>query len=245
MVDFNNAAGRLYTILKDLKSKEKNMTIQHALAEMFNVDKNDIEQLLILNAEIVKLMEETKHLVLKQDVDHDLFLKPFVRIQRVFALGLNYQVQNTLEFLDPATMTGLEHCVELLSRTAKENKIDETVLQKLLDEIANLEKSTIESTIDEQLKTLILDNLSEIKKAIKLYWIHGAKGIEKAVKNTFGSVQYFTINNSNIEIKSEKDKKTVLDYISFIADLLSIVSLGLDIPMLKENISAFLLGAGK
>ena len=49
----------------------------------------------------------------------------------------------------------------------------------------------------------------------------------------------------HIEIKSEKDKKTVLDYISFIADLLSIVSLGLDIPMLKENISTFLLGAGK
>jgi hypothetical protein len=193
MVDFNNAAGRLYTILKDLKSKEKNMTIQHALAEMFNVDKNDIEQLLILNAEIVKLMEETKKLVLKQNVDHDLFLKPFVKIQRVFALGLNYQVQNTLEFLDPATMTGLEHCAELLSRTAKENKIEEATLQNLLHEISQLEENVSESAISDDLKSLILDNLLEIKRAIQYYKIHGVKGIEKAVKNSLGSAQFFTI----------------------------------------------------
>jgi hypothetical protein len=53
------------------------------------------------------------------------------------------------------------------------------------------------------------------------------------------------INNPTIEIKNEKAKKTILDYISFIADLLSIVSVGLNIPMLKENISTFLLGPGK
>ena len=245
MVDFNNAAGRLYTVLKDLKSKETNMTIQHALADMFNVDRNDIEQLLILNAEIVKLMEEAKELVLKQNVDHDLFLKPFVKIQRVFALGLNYQVQNTLEFLDPATMTGLEHCAELLSRTAKENIIEEATLQNLLHEISQLEKNVSESAINDDLKSLILDNLLEIKQAIQYYKIHGMKGIEKAVKNSLGSVQFFTFNNPVIEIKNEKAQKTVLDYISFIADLLSIVSVGLNIPMLKENISAFLLGAGK
>lgn len=245
MVDLNNAAGRLYTLLNRLRSTGKNTAIQHAWAEIFGVDKDDLDQIIILNAEIVKLTEETKNLILKQDVNHDLYLKPFIKIQRVFALSLGHQVQNALEFLDEATMVGLEHCAELLSRTAMENQIEESVLNDLLNEIARLEKSILESTISVELKALLLDSLLEIKKAILYYRIHGAKGIEKAVKNTFGSVNYYRINNLTTIINNEIDKKTLLDYVGFIADIISIVSAGMNIPLLKDNISNFLLGSGK
>jgi hypothetical protein len=245
MVDTNNTAGRLYTLLKQLKSKVKTTSIQHAWAEIFNLNKGDLGQILILNAETVKLMEETKNLILKQKVDHDLYLKPFAKIQRIFALSLEHQVQNALELLDEATMVGLEHCDELLSRTAIENQIEKSILEKLLNDIANLEKTVAESTLSDELKSLILDNLFEIKKAIDYYQIHGTQGIEKAVKNTFGSVQYFTINNPIINISNEADKKVIFDYTEFIANIITIVSAGLNAPLLVEKITDFLLGSGK
>jgi len=245
MVDFNNAAGRLYDLLKRLRSRGKTESIQHAWAGIFHIDKEDLDQIIILNAETVKLMERTKNLILKQKVNHDLYLKPFAKIQRVFALSLGHQVQNASELLDEATMVGLEHCAELLSRTARENQIEESVLLEFLNEISRLENSTLESTISDELKALILDNLLEIKRAIHHYQIHGAKGIEKAVKNTFGSVQYFTINNPIINTNNEADKKVIFDYTELIANIITIVSAGLNTPMLGEKIASFLIGSGK
>ncbi len=245
MVDFNNAAGRLYTLLNELRSKNKAMTIQHAFAEMFDVDKKDIEKLVALKTEIIQLTADAKQLILKQTVDHDLYLKPFIKIQRVFALGLDHPIQNIIELLDDSTMARLEHCAELLSRNVKESQIEDTVLQQLLNNIIDLEKSVAKSTLSDELKSLILDNLFEIKKSIDYYQIHGTQGIEKAVKNTFGSVQYFTINNPIINISNEADKKVIFDYTEFIANIITIVSAGLNAPLLVEKITGFLLGSGK
>jgi hypothetical protein len=243
MIGVNNPAGRLYLLLADIRSQPNDTTLQRAWAHALNIDEYDVSNLIVLIAEVVRLVEEVKGRIGNQNVDQSLYLKPFVKIQRVFTLSFGHQMTNAKEFLDDATMTGLEYCSELLARTTVEEAINADVLTELQADVDILIEKMLVANLPEDLKLLLLDCLQQIRQAILSYRIHGAKGIEAAIKTTIGSVHYYTMHAQE-QPTENYDKETFREFISFLEKVLSIVANALNINLMISGIVTRLLGPG-
>jgi len=242
----NNPAARLYLLLDAVRKKNKQIALQHAWAEVLGFNQGDLETYVLRMAEIVQLTEEIKSLIAKEEVDQSLYFKPFIKIQRLFSLAAGNTVEQALPFLDDGTMTGLEHCAELLARKFPEKEIEAETLKTVEAEVDALKERIIASTLDNALKMVILDSILDIQKAIGNYRIYGSRGVEKTIQNTMGAMQYFYLSgnqNVTLQVQAENDKKAIADYIDLLEKLLSIfTNLQLQLPLLTAVIGARLLG---
>lgn len=242
----NNPAGRLYLLLDAVRKQPKQTALQHAWADTLGFERGQQEVYVQKMAEIIQLTEEIKLLIAKEDVDQHLYFKPFIKIQRLFALGSGVAVEQALSHLDEGTMTGLEHCAELLARKFPEKEIEAETLKTVEAEVDALKERILASTLDNALKTVILDSIFEIQKAIGNYRVYGSRGVEKTIQNTMGAMQYFYLSgnqNITIQVQAENDKKAIADYIDLLEKLLSIfTNLQLQLPLLTAVIGARLLG---
>jgi hypothetical protein len=240
MVKANNPAGRLYLLLQELR-KQPGPPLQSAWANVLGIQ-DDTEQVLVLLVQVVNLVQETKNLILKQNVDHSLYLKPFIKIQQLLAVGLGSSVSGGTQYLDDTTMLGLEHCAELLSRQANEPIFESELLTRLQSEVDALLERVMDTQFSEELKVLILDNLNFIRNSILNYRIRGTKGIEDAIKNAMGSAHYFSIlSGQNADLKDEHSRQVVRDFTSLIEEILSIITNALGIAQLTAGVAIPLL----
>lgn len=242
----NNPAARLYLLLDAVRRQNQQTALQHAWAGVLGFNRDDLETYVVRLAEIVQLTEEIKALIAKEDVDQSLYFKPFIKIQRLFSLAAGNTVEHALAHLDEGTMTGLEHCAELLARKFPEKEVEPETLKVVEAEVDALKERILASTLDNALKTVILDSILDIHKAIGNYRIYGSRGVEKTIQNTMGAMQYFYLSgnqNITIQAQTENDKKAIVDYIDLLEKLLSIfTNLQLQLPFLTAAIGAHLLG---
>lgn len=240
----SNPAQRLYVLLDSIRSQDSVTPIRTAWAKAFNVQDDDIAGIVVGVADVVKLIEEIKVLIAGQEVDHNLYLRPFGKIQYIFALGWNDRVFSTKEYLDDVTMIGLEHCSELLSRVAGEQNIELEVLTQIQSDVDTLIERVLAASLPNNLEPLLLDSLHFVRQSILNYRIHGARGIESAIKNTLGSIQYYTMQSDKELHVDENGKQVIRQYVTLLEQLLSIAANALNIPQLVGGVALRLLGSG-
>src|SRR5437868_15229633 len=102
-------------------------------------------------------------------------------------------------------MVGLEFGSELLSRKIGEVPIDDEILHNIQTEIDNLIETILNSEISNDLRTLLLESLNLMRQSILNYRIHGAGGIEQAIKTTLGSIQYYTMRTPPRGVSNDKE----------------------------------------
>jgi hypothetical protein len=218
----NNPAGRLYFILDSFRNHEDKTSIGNAWANVFELKSEETGDILLAISEVVKLTEEAKKQILAQDVNHKIYLRPFIEIQKIFALSHGHTLQNARPSLSDKVMSELEYSDDLLSRTIGENIIEEETLDELLFSVDELFEEVNKSNLPQDLKKLILNNLNNISWAVKHYKIHGAMGLKEAVDSAVGSFVIYSIYEH--EIVEENDKEILAKYGKVITKAMSIVA---------------------
>jgi hypothetical protein len=202
---------RLYDILQRLnkiKDPQQKMWAIEGLFELLEIsehfginddEKEEIEDIklaekqLSLIFEFKKLIRKAKMEIISLDVNHELYLKYYHKIEaldRSVADLHKMYWKNYKQSVDALAMHGLEHCVELVKRKPLETAIDEDDLLKIKQEVENLTNEVLEKKIDTALKKLIISLLENIKLAIIEYKINGIESFEKVLEQSIGKLIY-------------------------------------------------------
>ncbi len=185
-----NTAGRLYDILSQAKKMPDNKSIRQMWAEMFNLDYGDVDQILLIIADLIVLArnakEEVERLV---SVDHELYLRPFNNIERVLKItNLDTPWSNMKGTLDDSTMYGLQFCSDTLGRKRGTLKVEEDKITAIQEEIEEITDKVIDLELPDNIKKLIILNLDKIRDALITYRIKGIDGLQIEVERTIGSL---------------------------------------------------------
>lgn len=207
MPRMNNSAGRLYIILDKFRANEDNVKVDKAWADIFGLKPADVSDLSLAISEVVKLIEEVKLQIAVQDVDLEIYMKPFAKIERIFTLGFGHKLANARVFIDDTVMAGLEFCAELLSRKMGEEVIEEEKLDDLFENINLLNERIAESDLPRDLKVLLQTNLYRLKKAVQHYHVHGARGLKDALDIALGSTWAYSQQH---QTETDKDVKEII-----------------------------------
>ncbi|MEK4292226.1 hypothetical protein [Paenibacillus sp. FSL R5-0914] len=221
----DNAVGRLYLILKQLKNEYTSPPLK-VMAKLFDVDISDIAAILYNYAELFSLAKAIKDDINSiPNINHDRYISPIDTV----ILGLskiNINASRGLEQFNTDVssnvMVRLEYCAELLSRERKERVFNKAELTKLQQDIEDLIKEIDEmdkSCIDNEIKAFLISNLEQVRVAIINYKLWGSKGIKEILENSVGSIILHA--NSFEEVKDQKAGRKVL---AFLTGLGSIVA---------------------
>ena len=188
----DNPAQHLHDMMAALKSQPGNAIVVNAIATVLEVDSTDLPTLLYGAAELAELPKQIEtELVAIPDLNQELYLtwKPAVRAaldylknmagQNMQAMGAHY---------NDTTLLSLRHASDVL-RASSYRDIPSEQLQNLLVSIDELRQLIEESDeVDGVLQAFLLDLVEEMRRSIRLYRIHGASGIEKALERSVGAL---------------------------------------------------------
>lgn len=245
MPDQNNPAGRLYLLLDEFRKHPDSDKVDKAWTDVFGIKPLEPLDLSLAISEVVTLVEETKKQISAQNVDHQLYMKPFIQIQKLFTLGFAHKLSTARPFVDDTVMSGLEYCAELLSRTIGETVIEQEKLDTLLENVNQLLENISESDLPNELKILLQDNLLSLRRAILHYRIHGAEGLKKAIEIALGSMWIYS--QQKHEETDKTGKELVKNYLMIMFYTMSVVADAYALAQLAPGaLDTFmpLLGAG-
>ena len=206
-----NSAGRLYDLLSQARSISGNKPVRHIWSELFGFDSNDIEQVFIIVADMINLVQAAKEDVSKlHGVNHELYLKPFGRVEGLLKIvNLDIPWDSIKGTLDEATMYGLQICSDALGRQRGTLKVDEDRIAEIQKDIEGLSGRVIALDIPGNIKQLIILNLDNIRKAIITYRIKGVDGLQAEIERAIGSIYLH-----QDEIKNVQEQPNVKDVIA-------------------------------
>lgn len=182
------------------------------------------ESQLFLIHEFRKLIRKTKVEILTLNVNHNLFLRYYNKIETLDknveklckTSWIDYKSQ-----IDETVIFGIEHCVEAVKNESTiESAIDEDDLLKIKNEVENLTNEVLEKEIDTGLKKVIISLLESIKLAIIEYKINGVESFEKVLEQSIGKLIY----NQNLwkNESAREDITKVSKILKKIADFINI-----------------------
>jgi hypothetical protein len=151
MVEQNNPAGRLYTILSDAARKNEKEQTRKVWASVFGIEETKETEIIRSLLSLQELVEEVHSLIENNvQLNSELFLRSFPNLRRaVSAQNLTNQWNTYKVGLNPETMTRLEFCAEVLNGEYAELPIHteeiENLKKQLLALIEFVEKSTMMS----------------------------------------------------------------------------------------------------
>ncbi|EHK8985818.1 hypothetical protein KCU38_002834 [Vibrio vulnificus] len=194
----SDAAGRLLDILTEAKSKSEKWRSRQVWASVFNIPENDSGSLLLMLAELIRLSDQTKkQLIAIDDIDHQLFLKPFVNVERIFSiLNLESSWQPSKQLLDDVTIYGLNVCSDKLSRINQTTSLNDEDLDKIKSMLEQLTDEVLNSDLESPLKEIFIRNLEGLRQSLLLYKINGIDGIEQQIQLNIGTLMF---NKENIK----------------------------------------------
>lgn len=118
-----------------------------------------------------------------------LRLTPLNQLYGNFA---NNSIHSTIDIINgnvtPRLLDGLAHTAATVQEVAREEKLEDSQLLKILEQIADVKKSVSSSDLDPSLKFLLLGLLSEVEKAIAQYELSGVAGIGSAIERMVGAM---------------------------------------------------------
>lgn len=183
-------AGRLVDILQAAKTKHDQSKVKTVLAEVFNLDETDTESLLRIVADLIQLVYKTKKQIEEmENVNHDLYLKPFTRLELMLStINLEAHWKSWKNYLDEHTIYGLQFASDQLSRISMVSSIANEEIDHIKNSLQSITDEILDSSIDEDLKLLLIRNLESLRQALLAYKIKGIEGIETELALNIGSI---------------------------------------------------------
>jgi len=212
-------------------------TAQVALADMFEVKKDDHAELFSKFSVFLKLIEDTERRIVNLDhPNKDKFMKCMGPIKGAFKIpSLNASWSDTLKKISDSDIALLELSSEALDAYRKEALIEQDQLEEIKQDTDSLFNEIVNSDLDKNLKVILLDLLEVIRRAIAEYQIRGAEGLKKAVAESVGRL----FIDKDIVLK-EKDKSAFQSFWKYLAKLNLIVSSALYAKEIGENVNDFI-----
>lgn len=186
----NNPAGRLHDLLQLAQRQPPKEPARKAWAQVFGVAPEETGLLLQMLADLINLMSETKASIERlDDVDHRIYLKPFVKIERFFSqVNLDAGWEHWKAQLDEPTLYGLQFAADRLSRVSGSTTIAQEDIHSIQAELEQFVESVLASDLPQGLKALFLRNLESIRHALLVYRIRGVEGLEHELERAVGSL---------------------------------------------------------
>lgn len=198
----SDAAGRLLDILTEAKSKSEKLKARQVWASVFEIPENDSGSLLLMLAELIRLSDQTKKQLTEiDDIDHQLFLKPFVNVERILStLNLEASWHPSKQLLDDVTIYGLNICSDKLSRVHQATSLSAEDFDKIKSMLEQLSDEVLASDFEPPLKEIFIRNLEGLRQSLLLYKINGIDGIEQQIQLNIGTLMFNKekIKSSNV-----------------------------------------------
>lgn len=186
----NNPAGRLHDLLRVAQVQPATLQARNAWAVVFGVEVGDTAALLQMLADLICLVSETKKSIERiEDVDHNIYLKPFKKIEEFLTqVNLDARWEKWKNQLDEPTLYGLQFAADKLSRVSGCTSITEDEIDEIRKELEEFVTSILQSDLPQGLKALLLGNLESIRRALLAYRVRGVEGIEGELERAIGSL---------------------------------------------------------
>ncbi|MEQ6342921.1 MAG: hypothetical protein M3A44_15080 [Gammaproteobacteria bacterium] len=218
-------AGRLYDIFHEAKLKPEAHSSRKVWAEVFDVPEEDTGTILKMLAELIQLTHATKEKLEKlNDINHELYLRPFSQIERVLShINLDAGWKHWKDQIDEPTIYGLQFCSDKLNRVTNYTKIPNEEIDSIKQSLSELTDQILNSELDNSLKELLVRNLEGLRQAIISFKIKGIEGIQREVELNLGSI---ILHREEIRSKSISGKESALlsKYFKFIEGLNKTIS---------------------
>ncbi|HCH1966146.1 TPA: hypothetical protein NKR26_002434 [Vibrio parahaemolyticus] len=190
MVDKNNPAGRLYSLLRDASAQPGKQPARVVWAKVLNADAKSDSDITRKIIALFQLSEEVQNIIrVIEDVNTDLYLSSFPQVEKAFfPLNLGASWSTYQQHLDKGVMTSLQFCAELLSTKYVEEKISDEDLEQITGMINELFQVIADSSLDSALRMTLLEEVERLRTALVMYQIKGAKGLKQSLQATIGMV---------------------------------------------------------
>ncbi|WP_217517434.1 hypothetical protein [Vibrio metschnikovii] len=238
----SDAAGRLLDILTEAKSKSEKLRARQVWASVFNIPENDSGSLLLMLAELIRLSDQTKkQLIAINDIDHQLFLKPFANVERILStLNLDGSWQSSKQLLDDVTIYGLNICSDKLSRINKTTSLSDDDFNKIKSMLEQLTDEVLNSDLESPLKEIFIRNLEGLRQSLLLYKINGIDGIEQQIQLNIGTLMF---NKENIKSSNTGGSDSIIkSYLVFLEFINKTLDTARQVDRLAGNSISRLLG---
>jgi hypothetical protein len=186
----NNPAGRLHDLLERARVQSGKTSTREAWAAVFEVSSKDTGTLLKMLADLIDLSHETKAAIQRlTDVDHEIYLRPFKKIETVFA-HINFEAawDSQKGQLDDQTLYGLTFAADKLKRASGYTKIEEDELSSLRAALEEVLNDVVNADLPQALKQLFVRNIEALRHALLAYKIRGIEGLEEEIERVVGSI---------------------------------------------------------
>ena len=210
-------AGRLYDIFNEARQKPEGDSSRKVWSEIFGVPEEDTGIILKMYADLIQLSQTTKEKL--EDIDHDLYLRPFSRIERILSqINLDAAWKNWKAQIDEPTIYGLQFCSDKLNRITNYERISNEEIDAIKLSLSKLTDQILNSKLDSSLKELLIRNLESLRQALIAFKIKGIEGIQQELELNLGSI---ILHQEEIRSKSNVDNESSLwtGYFKFLEGL--------------------------
>jgi len=232
----NNPAARLYKVLEDCRSLDKDIKRKAAVqgwAKVLGLEGKDSYIVLSKIGKILALPEqiatEIRQIKVLSSHDHYLEWQP-----EFFTLFLNMNIGSSFENfstrITKGLMAGIARCDDQLKTHRPEKEILPADLLAVRQQADELYETVSVSELDPALKRFLTDRLYMIIDAIDNYNLTGGNGLVLAMDATLGS--FFCTNH---EIAKElKDTEFKEPFIKLMSRIWLVLQITTTVPMLPE-----------
>lgn len=200
-----NPAERLLGIYDKLISQQKDQSMKLTWAVVFDLDENNPhleDQVTSCVVALRKQIDFTSERLAELGVPSDLTAPGFPRFKEVSSPGhLNASWNGLRGNIQPPECRQAFMWSSWILRNQVEKDISVEDLQKLLDEIAELEASMADTEMSPILRNFIQQQIASIKEALILSKTQGSRPIHEAVEKFAGA---YTINKDKINAEVAK-----------------------------------------
>lgn len=190
MDETENPIQELCSILELLLKQNAGDNALNAWSKALKFSSSDMGEAVTALGKVLSLIEHCKTAAQHIPGDRELFLKPLMRVEEMVRnQNLTTAWQNSLSYLDGATMTGLQYGTYAINQfypgaqPEKSSDIRDYVqkIDDLLDEI-------VESDLPEEIINLFAKHLHALSTALTSVRFNGTEGLEDTLDAIYGSL---------------------------------------------------------
>ena len=236
----NNTAGRLLSILNEVKSQKPSTNAEVSWGEILDVPKGNRPLLLRRLGLVLDLpFQIEKQIKSISEIDDRPYLKWRGSVIQTFRqINLAGPIKAFQDQLKAEALYGLEICAEVLSRHFPDPIPDPNELESIDQEITNLMDYITESSLPPDIKSFLFERLDELHVAIIDYRFGGVTPIVRTVESTYGSI----ITSREVYEKARQDSEVHERFWSVMHKTASVASVSGGVGIITEKVLK-LLGA--